>query len=208
MKAPILVIAVGLVSGTVGAVVAGRFGVDRPQSRGLPQADPRPAAPAVVPPGWDPRFLGRLNDVEEQVQALKAKAAQTDAEVSSPSGAVEVNRREAERLEHYRAELQSRAAMMAEHDHEPIDNSWASAETDELTRALTARKLGGEVKLADCRSKTCAVTLSFPTPSSAIVSLNRNASDLGVAGCLGYVAIPTPPESAGSYDLTIIYNCR
>jgi hypothetical protein len=92
---------------------------------------------------------------------------------------------------------------------EPIDVSWSRAQSAQLRDKLAPIAGPNSIKSIDCRSKGCAAVLTFPSPGEALVAMSgRGFPRFFVDGCSGVAITPTPPESAGAYDLTVLYACR
>jgi hypothetical protein len=113
----------------------------------------------------------------------------------------------------YQKELEYRTRSLADHDSEPLDSAWAGTESDQIKRdfAVKTSKASAksvELKAVDCRSKTCAAQLSFPTPTDGLGFIQRGPGALAVLGCNGYSSIPPPPTGEGRYELTVLYTCR
>jgi hypothetical protein len=191
-------------------MLARQFIADTRQPSFIPVANERAAGVPVVPPGWDPRLVDRVSHLEGQVDKLNAPSESADAadDASRFDERQRVAQREQERLEHYRSELRYRDELLNQHALEDSDAIWARPLEHSIRDSLSAAQLGADVGIVDCRSATCLSTLSFPSPRDALVSLRRNAVSLSMAGCRGFIAIPTPPAGNGRYELTVIHTCR
>lgn len=206
-----LIVAAGVIVGLAAGFVIGHSSAPVAAPPVLATAPViRPPAPMIIPPGWDPSLVTRVNRLEQKLdQALTANAAPSEP----PPTASEVEQdtvRQRERLGGYQRALEQQSEAMEAHAREPVDSNWASAQSSGLAQALTlvVPADGGRVKEVDCRSKTCAATLTFPSPGEALTALATQSTKMAVPGCRGFVTIPTPPTTAGAYDLSIIYNCR
>lgn len=201
-----VMLVLGSGSGVAGAVAYSHFSQDsKPEV--APERRPAAPQPLVIPPGWNLKFASRLSDVEEKLDALDA----LDTAVPEPSEDLEESAeltREEERAEHYQQELDFRDQKLTEHEQEPLDAAWATPQMDTMQRTLDqAFQDTAETTSVDCRSATCTATLTFPAPSDALAAISRNDS-FDTPGCSGMIAIPTPPEGEGPYELTLWYNCR
>ncbi|HVU52393.1 MAG TPA: hypothetical protein VHL80_16980 [Polyangia bacterium] len=218
MRSSIPVILVGVVAGVGGALVAGRFNRPAPANAAVPPAAEARPRPVVIPPGWDASLLSRVARLEERLEQRQAEAKAPPSEGLAGAGGVtdpaqQASQRERERLEHYEKELDYRSDFIDRHNQEPIDTAWSPATTQAIQERLSAGESsdGAKVKQVECRSKTCTATLTFPSPSEALSYIQQGgkaASNAAVASCNGSIMIPTPPTSAGAYDLTVLYTCR
>ena len=202
----VLVVVAGVIAGVVGGVVVAHLA---PKPAAAARAQPvAPAAP-IIPAGWDQSLLGRVGTLEAQVAAIhdEREAAQATANAAPSTPPTE---REVERQQHYQLELQHREELAQQHAAEPFDAVWARPQARSMTEAFQKIDFttGARVLDVDCRDKTCAATFEFPTPFEGLTALQQRGDGLGVDGCNGYSAIPTPPKSAGPYALTIFYTCR
>jgi len=209
----LVIVATGLGAGALGAVVVSSRSPGSPPptpaARGAERTET--AAPIVVPPGWNLALVSRLSHVEQQLDELRhADASPPVARgTSADAGPNPVEAREKEREIQYQQELDYREDALAKHAGEPSDSAWAGPLAATMQQSLgTAFDGLAKTTNVDCRSKTCVATLTFPTPSDALVSLRQSASKLSVQGCGSLAAIPTPPTTAGPYDLTLVYTCR
>jgi hypothetical protein len=203
--------ATGLGAGALGAVLASSSAAKSPPPRPGSVRTESPETPApVIPPGWNLALVSRLSHVEQRLDEL----GHSDAAPPAAAGASEgvgpnpAESREQQRLDQYQKELEYREQALANHAREPSDVAWAGPQAATMQQSLS-NAFGGLARTAnvDCRSKTCTATLTFPTPSDALVSF-RDSSKLSVQGCGSLAAVPTPPTSAGPYDLTLVYTCR
>lgn len=209
MKQSLAVIVTGLLAGTAGAFIAGHLG-SSPVAV-VEEARPKPSPRlTITPPGWDDRFVARLASVEAQLGQVKA--AQTPARTeATPEPAehvsLEVNAREGERQAFYDNELDLQKDRLNSHSNEPVDLAWAEAEASRVTQALSGENVPYRIKSIDCRTSSCVSQLAFHSPSEALEYLSSSAPKTPV-GCKGLIATPTPPTSAGEYELAMVYNCR
>jgi hypothetical protein len=210
MRSTLAVIATGLVSGAIGAVVVSHF---QGASTSAPPTIPRineDRKAIIVPPGWDPHLLSRVANLEQRVQDLRSTNTTelaSSAEANDP--AAMIAKREQERTEHYQHELAFRDQQLSDRAQEPVDSRWAYPQEQNMQSSLSsALGQSAQVKNIDCRDKTCTATLLFPTPTDALSTVRQHSNDLAVSGCNGFIAIPTPPMSSGPYDLTVLYTCR
>ena len=199
MQDHLINIAIGLVAGVCSALVVGA------RSSSSHPVVPTPVVtevardghgermpPPIVPPGWDARYLDRVNELAARVDAIEART-----EPAPPS-----TDREQGRAEHYRRELATQEARLADHEHEELDASWAATGAERVRAA--AGELGVMLQAIDCRSKTCVASLRFSTPMAGLTFLrSREMSQLG-RGFSGLTSTPTPPTAASDYDLTIV----
>jgi hypothetical protein len=206
-----VVMVTGLASGTVGSVVYAHFVKSRAQSPvALMTERSESPKPVIIPPGWDLALVSRLANVEQKLDDLRASAPEAPGE-SRPTGDAGPNDEEAQKRQlaaDYQQDLDYLDKALADHANEPSDGAWATPLATSMQQALGKAFDGtAQTKSVDCRSKTCTATLTFPTPRDALASL-RQPNGLVVQGCNGFAAIPTPPATAGPYDLTVVYNCR
>jgi hypothetical protein len=208
MRPQVAIIVSGIISGTVGAVVAGHFNKGAPDQ--LQAAPVAPAARAVIaPPGWDPRLMARLSGLEQQVDRLSAGQAKPVPAPGSEAPPPPVVARERERLADYQRELDFRDQALAEHAREALDQGWARAQEESVRASLAGLGESAAISAVECRSRTCTATLAFPSPTDALVTIQQKQGSLSVGGCHGFIAIPPPPTGEGRYELTIVYNgCR
>jgi hypothetical protein len=203
--------AVGLGSGTVGAIVYARIHKPAPPIP-VAAAGEGPQHAPIVPPGWNLALVSRLASVEQKVDELRAPAAVPSASIGAsadPTAKERQEERERQRAADYQKELDYREKALTEHASEPSDQSWAAPQAASMEQSIkTAFEGSARAATVDCRTKTCVATLTFPSPSDALVSMGQRAQKLAVEGCQGFVAIPTPPTSDGPYDMKVMYNCR
>ena len=212
-RSVLVIVTTGLGAGALGAVWASSRSTKSPPPRpaSLETERPETTARVVVPPGWNPALVSRLSHVEQQLDELRHPDASPPAAAGPSAGAGPnpVEAREKERAIQYDQELDYRQEALANHASEPSDPAWAGPLASTMRQSLSTAFEGlAQTANVDCRSKTCTATLTFPTPSDALVSLRQSASKLSVDGCGSLAAIPTPPTSAGPYDLTLVYTCR
>ena len=214
MRLIVVIVATGLGAGALGAgLTSTRLGKASPASP-VSVAAERPAVPApVIPPGWNLALVSRLSHVEERLDQLQLAADAATPVSAEPAAADpdqdQVPSREQERAAQYESELAFRQDALARHGEEPSDPAWARPLAASMQDSLSKGFEGvARTTNVDCRSQTCIATLTFPTPSDALVSLRESSSKLTVQGCGSVAAVPTPPSNAGPYDLTVIYTCR
>jgi hypothetical protein len=195
MQNRLTTIAVGLAAGIAGAIIATAWA---PQAKvSLPAVAPgrnearTGSGPApIVPPGWDRRYLERINELEHKVQALEGHVAPSE--------------REQEKIAHYKRELATQEARRADHDREEVDAQWSSTGADRLRSA--ARELGVVARAVDCRSRTCVASLRFPSPEAGLAFLRSPQTSKLVVGFSSMTSTPTPPASPGDYDLMVVFD--
>jgi hypothetical protein len=212
MRTALLCVATGLVSGVVGAVSVGRFKSPPASPTAVTVQPPAsPAGPLILPPGWDPSLFQRVDSIEEQLKAERTeRLARRGAELPQDEldlESIQVEHQQ-ERLEQYQKELASSARALDDHNREIVDVNWARAQESRFSATLSSLELPAQLKRADCRNTTCAVTLTYLTPTLALSSLANDGRQMAVPGCRGFIATPAPPLGAGPYDLTVLYNCR
>jgi hypothetical protein len=209
-----LTVVAALVAGVTGAVVTSYFAKATPENARVPVPQPsaQPDRPTVVPPGWNRQLLGRMGALEQELAELKLREpAKTEAEPAKTDGepALEVSDRETERQVQYQNELDYREERLAALAAEPLDVSWSRTQSAQLRDTLAPIAGPAAIKSIDCRSKGCAAVITFPSPGEALAATGvRGFPRFFVEGCGGVAITPTPPESAGPYDLTILYACR
>jgi len=196
MQNRLITIAVGLAAGVAGAAI---FTARAPQARaplpavasGAPRGHEARAVPTpgpIIPPGWDRRYLERMNELEGKLQALEGRGEPTE--------------REQEKLAHYERELSTQNARLADHDREEVDATWSSAGAERLRSA--ADKIGVATRAIDCRSRTCVARLRFASPEAGLAFLHSPTMSKLVVGFTSMTSTPTPPTSPGDYDLTVV----
>jgi hypothetical protein len=200
MRSQILVASIGLVTGTLGALMAGGLSSPReperhPMATATVAAPPAPAA--IVPPGWQPRFVAAAPNATSPAPPA-APATPPRNQPDDKAG---------EREQHYAQELDHRENELANHDNESVDRAWADGEAETIRHALAAGERSFAVKSVDCRTKTCVAELTYSSPSEAVAGQATLAS-VGPRGCHGMLSTLTPPSSEGAYDATVIYYCR
>lgn len=207
MKQLALTVVAALVAGVTGAALTSYFAKSTPEPARVPvtHQSKQPERPTVVPPGWNTQLLGRLGALEQGVAELKLR--EPDKAAGGP--AFEPSERETERQVQYQNELNDREERLAALAAEPTDVSWSRAQSAQLRDKLAPIAGPDAIKSIDCRSKGCAAVLAFPSPGEALAATSgRGFPRFFVDGCSGVAITPTPPESEGSYDLTILYTCR
>lgn len=219
MRTPVvvgLVVAVGVISGVGGAVLATRL-APAPTTAAPPVVvtSARAPSPVVPPPGWDPRFLTRFAALEADVARLSAALEAGAPPASSAPSADDHARREGlrgdpdVRLEQYVRELAILEGKLADHRKEPLDPDWARTEQATLTKGFAARPDAAKrtVTSVDCRSRTCVVGLRFASPDDALEQI-RDVSSVYVEGCNGIITTFPPPKGPGAYEASLVYTCR
>lgn len=212
MRQQLITIVTGLVAGAIGATIVGSIGSIG--SRSLPAPPPPPEAqhkPApdravVVPPGWDPVYVGRLAQVERDVAMLNAAASNEKHAASDARDTSPVAERERDRAEAYEQDLDARETMLIAHDEEPIDNEWAETQSESARTIFepTIRANKAALKGVDCRSKTCTVEVVFSNPAEGLAFMH--STDVpALPGMHGMSVTATPPDNAGAYALTMVY---
>jgi hypothetical protein len=190
-------IVLGLAAG-----VAGALAINAIRSNDAPPAAPRPAAPppraaaavlpAIVPPGWDHRYVEPPGDLDHGGVAPEP----------APAAAAPSTDRDRDKAAHYEEELAARAAKLADHAREGVDAAWA---TDHESRVRAAvAELGVTARDVDCRSKTCVATLALASPAAALALLRGRDMSKLASGFSGLSSTPTPPSGDGSYELTVV----
>jgi hypothetical protein len=208
-RSAVLVAMTGLASGTLGAILYAHFAIPSPRLVSSRLERPEVQGP-VIPPGWDRALVSRVSTVEQRLDEIgsRAPAPPASTKLSAASEPKDERTREQRRAEHYQKELDHLEKMLADHASEPNDDAWARPLATSMQQSLSRAFEGvAQTKNIDCRSKTCTATLSFPTPGAALASLQQSRKYTFI-GCKGGSIIPTPPKSAGPYDLTVVYSCR
>ena len=209
MRTALLAIASGLLSGVIGALLAGHFwGATSTPPPILVSPPLRASVP--IPPGWDPTLVQRMTALERRLDAGPAAPAPPSEVGAAAADSPLLARHEQERLAGYQKELAYRSQILDDHAREPRDASWSDSQGDAIKQLFSTSPAGETVQLktVECRSKTCATTLTFPTPAEALSFLGRGIHERAVNGCKGFVSVPTPPLAEGTYDLTVLYTCR
>ncbi|HEX3482887.1 MAG TPA: hypothetical protein VHT91_48090 [Kofleriaceae bacterium] len=192
----LIMIVVGVAAGIAGAVVvttrAPQAETPSPRVASDPlrghEARAVPAPAPIIPPGWDRRYLERMNELEDKVQALEGRVAPTE--------------REQEKRAHYERELATQEARLADHDREEVDAAWSSTGAERLRSA--ADKVGVVARAVDCRSRTCVASLRFPSPEAGLTFLRSPQMSKLLVGFSSMTSTPTPPTSPGDYDLSVV----
>jgi hypothetical protein len=205
MRAHLLLAVIGLGSGVGGALLVERLHQAPEAPRPVAAVTPQPVA-AWFPPGWD-RYTSRLARVEERLGSLEAQRKDGAAPAAAAEAAPPPSQREVERAAHYQKELEYRRQLIADHDREVVDPTWAAATSNEVHQMLAPQSDRFDVKNVDCRARTCVADLVFPQPADALRYI-QGYDALAPSSCNGSIAIPTPPENDGPYDMTIVYTCR
>jgi hypothetical protein len=176
-----------------------------PEERRHSSDGPHPGG-AVVPAGWDPRFLARLSQVEGELAEVKSAVAPSFNQ-PEPRDKSEF---EQERLRSYQRDLDHQAQKLNEHASEARDDTWAAAQAAEFTQALAPLVVPGvsSLKDVDCRSKSCVVQMTYASPAKALERRGDWIAQPQVKGCRGYSSALEPPTSDGPYDMVFVYNCR
>jgi hypothetical protein len=91
---------------------------------------------------------------------------------------------------------------LADHDREELDAAWSATGAGRLRSVID--ELGVFARGIDCRSKSCVVNLRFSSPQAGLVFLRSPEMSKLVAGFSSMMSTPTPPSSAGDYDLTVV----
>lgn len=198
----LIMIVVGLAAGVVGAVVATartpQAGTPLPVAASDPlrghEARGVPAPAPIIPPGWDRRYLERMNELEDKVQALEGRVAPTER--------VTPTEREQEKRAHYERELATQEARLADHDREEVDAAWSSTGAERLRSA--ADNVGVVARAVDCRSRTCVASLRFPSPEAGLTFLRSPQMSKLLVGFSSMTSTPAPPTNPGDYDLTVV----
>jgi len=201
MRQRLLSIAIGLVAGFAGAVVARQWPAASDPTPIAAAATREPSTAPIVPPGWDNRYLGRLAALEDRMRDLDGGA--TRPEPSAPAASSE---RAQHRAQLYQKELDHQRSRVDAHATEAIDPGWSRTQTDQLVAGLDAMIARRELvaERVDCRSKTCVATLTFPSPADALGFLASPALRVLGRDLHGLTSTPAPPSHAGAYDLTIV----
>lgn len=207
MRDRLINIAIGVVAGIAGALIASGRSASSPASsveRAPPTGDVAHAdrgarmAAVVVPPGWDARYLARVDDLAARLDAVEARGEPAPSPTPAPTS----SERQQARAAHYRQELATQEQRVADHEREELDPAWASASAARVRAAADA--LGAAPRAIDCRSRTCVASLRFATPTAGLEFLrSREASQLA-RGFSGLASTPTPPDAASDYELTIV----
>lgn len=207
MKQLAITVFVALVAGVGGAVLTAYLARATPAKAQVPlaQQSTQPERPAVVPPGWNLQLLGRVGALEQELAGLKLREpAKVEGEAI-----LEGSDRDADLRAQYQSDLNYREERLAALAAEATDLSWSRTQSAQLREALAPIAGASSVKSVDCRSKGCAAVVTFPSPGEALAATGgRGISQFMVEGCGGATIIPTPPEAAGPYDLTVLYSCR
>jgi hypothetical protein len=144
--------------------------------------------------------LTRLSAVEARLGKLEEAPAAAAPQAARPA---------VERQAQYGQELLHQSEVIAEHEREQRDESWAPQQSRTITELFAPAEQAASlrVKNVDCRSKTCVATLTYPTPDDALTG-HALLAQATVAGCHGLSSTLAPPTSAGSYDVGLVYYCR
>ena len=198
MQNRLITIVLGLAAGVAGALVVtmrapqAQAPVPVVASDPLRRHDARASSVRApgAPPGWDHRYLERMNELEDKVQALEGRVAPTE--------------REQEKIAHYERELATQEARLADHGREEVDPQWSSTGAERLRSA--ADEAGVVARAVDCRSRTCVASLRFPSPEAGLAFLRSPRMRKLIVGFSSMTSTPTPPTSPGDYDLTVLFD--
>jgi hypothetical protein len=193
---------VGVLSGALGAVCVGRFSVAAPTP---PARSEPPLAMPILPPGWDARYLARSGSVESKV----VEPPKPSSPAAQPGAHETPSEHERGRAEHYQRELETQANAIAEHEREPVDESWSQGAAQSVRQAIAdaAADSPFAVRAVDCRSKTCVASVTFPSPAEAL-GRHRALGAVSPPVCHGMSSVLDPPTGDGPYDATVVYYCR
>jgi hypothetical protein len=207
-----ITIVLGLAAGAIGAaLVTAKQAPAHPAIHAPPSAHSEP----IVPPGWDPQYVGHLADLESRVERLSARPASTPQPVPTapastvpPAGPIAVAERERDRQRDYDAQLERQEQAILDHRSEALDPAWARDEEHRLNGALepTLDAKKATLKSLDCRSATCVLELTFPTPAGALRYLASDDVRAFLPFVHGMSSVPAPPSGGGEYDLQIVLN--
>jgi hypothetical protein len=209
MQRTLVVIAAGLLSGSIGAFAVTRFiapalPTAAPTSSALPTPTRSPSV-VIMPPALDPELEPRILAIENELAENRSAGAGVEPAVYED----ESEPTEEDRVEHYRLELAAHEQRLAAHDQEPVDPAWArqrSRSLSELLAQSSTEDARPEIVDVDCRSQTCSATLSFSSPMNGLAFIQGKNNTIP-AGCNGMIATPPPPTEGQPYELTLLYTC-
>jgi hypothetical protein len=213
----------GLIIGVVGAVIWSRYASDS----SAPGSGASSSSSA--PPIWTPSGIkARARDLATEIAQKQAPSVGvTEAELMGvpsasssgsgsawPSGGATASASGSARAgapppRHvYQADAATLSRMLAEHAREPSVLPWAAQqETSLRTTFATSSAEPPDVLAVECRKKTCAVRITFPTAAQRDDYLSHDQLPLPT-GCHGVTALPRDLPSSSPYELRVIYLCR
>jgi hypothetical protein len=150
--------------------------------------------------------------VADERAAAFARAFATAAASAKPPAA------DPQPLAHPTEEDRRRQADTERRDHERLlsnrtaerrDPEWAreiEGRLDDSLRKLPS-EVGARYEGGDCRSSTCAVTLSWASRAQAQAELQTDMSFVSIAGCTTRVTLGPEDEPEGRYSASFLMDC-
>jgi hypothetical protein len=160
-----------------------------------------PGSRAIVasPDGKTAELERRLSELE----ALQERGAPDSNEPradSTPPPDPEVIERELE---------ERQGALLAKHESEPPDPSWAPQAISAFDQDLADLAKEREVRAVrvDCRTTSCTAVLEWPNYEAA----QRENGEIAMHGykvnCRRHIYVPAPEDRAAPYQATAIFDC-
>jgi hypothetical protein len=117
---------------------------------------------------------------------------------------------EAERQAKAERNFEEHRRLVARHDAEPRDGSWAAKQERAVGTTLGAlsetMKRSFSLESVDCRNSTCVARLAWPNEIAARSDLQSLLGGSAAVGCAREVSFP-PAERAGEYEASLYFDC-
>lgn len=201
----------------LGGVIAGVFIGPRVFAS---KGDDRPAGldvlPALASGDQNDEDRRRLAMLEARLGRMEAAKLTRDAEsqrTAAATGAIAERKPPDLSPEAVRERLHSLSAdRRARHQNEPVDAAWARVAEPGLQADLAqlARSDGGAafvVQGVECRTRSCAAELRFPSYGSADATASRLLHEPYSQPCARTVFVPEPDDANAPYALTLYFQC-
>jgi hypothetical protein len=184
------------------------------------QRDDRPAgvdvSPAAVSADQDQAHRQRLAVLEARLARMEAAKLAGDVApqpIAATTGAGAEPRPPDLSPQAVRQRLHTLSAdRRARHDSEPVDPTWARVAEPGLQADLArlATTDGGAtfvVQGVQCKTKSCAAELRFPSFGSADATASQLLHQLYSQPCARTVFAPEPDDPSAPYTLTLYFQC-
>ena len=162
-----------------------------------------PAKAAVVPSMSEPRLAA----LEEAVRTMQARA---QAQAPAPDGARPAASVEAEAPP--RASRPDEGAvhadLLARHNSEPVDPTWAPATTLTIQTQLAASPgTSYQLEGVDCRSTTCVANLRWSSRTAADQELDEVVGSTSAGPCTRRLTLPNEAGERDAYRASLFFDC-